>query len=53
MFNEQQNLAHQLLVKLQDQLQASQLVLSVPLDEFANIDNIHESYKCTIKSAVQ
>ena len=31
---------------------ASQLVVSALLDEFANIDNIYESYKPTIKLAV-
>ena len=53
MFNRQKTLAHQLLVTLQDQLLASQLVVNALLDEFANIDNIYESYKPTIKSAVQ
>ena len=53
MFNRQKTLAHQLLVKLQDQLLASQLVVYILLDEFVNIDNIYESYKPTIKSAVQ
>ena len=52
MFNWQKTLAHQLLVKLQDQPLASQLVVNDLLDEFANIDNIYESYKPTIKSAV-
>ena len=52
MFSQQKTLAHQLLVKLQDQLLASQLVVSALLDEFANIDNIYESYKPTIKSAM-
>ena len=41
------------MVKLQDQLLASQLVVNVLMDEFANIDNIYESYRPTIKSAVQ
>ena len=41
-----------LMVKLQDQLLVSQLAVSSLLDEFANIDNIYESYKLTIKSAV-
>ena len=45
MFNCQKILAHQLLVKLQDQPLASQLVLNALLDEFSNIDNIYESYK--------
>ena len=45
-------LAHQLLVKLQDQPLASQLVVRALLYEFANVDNIYESYKPTIKSAV-
>ena len=53
MFNRQKTLAHQLLVKLQDQLLASQLVVNTLLDEFSNIDNIYESYKPTIPSAVQ
>ena len=53
MFNWQKTLAHQWLVNLQDQLLASQLVVNALLDEFANIDNIHESYKPTIKSALQ
>ena len=53
MFNCQKTLAHQLLVKLQDQPLASQLVLSAPLDEFSNIDSIYELYKPTIRSAVQ
>ena len=53
MFNQQRTLAHQLLVKLQDQLLASQLVVSALLDEFAKIDNIYEPYKTTLKSAVQ
>ena len=49
MFNRQKTLAHQLLVKLQGQLLASQPVVNTLLDGFANIDNI---YKPTIKSAV-
>ena len=53
MFNHQKTLAHQLLVKLQDQLLASQLVLSALLDEFSNTDIIYESYRCTIQSTVQ
>ena len=53
MFNRQKTLAHQLLVKLQNQQLASQLVVNALLDEFANIDNIYESYRPTIKSAVQ
>ena len=52
MFTWQKTLAHQLLVKLQDQLLASQLVVNALLDEFVNIDNIYESYKPTIKSAL-
>ena len=52
MFNRQKIPAPQLLVTLQDQLLASQLVVKTLLDEFANIDNIYESYKPTIKSAV-
>ena len=53
MFNRQKTLAHQLLVKLQDQPLASQLVVNAFLVEFANIDNTSESYKPIIKSAVQ
>ena len=53
MFNCQKTLAHQLLVQLQGQSLASQLVLNVLLDEFSNIDNIVESYKPCIRSAVQ
>ena len=53
MFNHQKTLVHQLLVKLQRKLLASQLVLSVLLDEFFNIDNIYESYRSTISSAIQ
>ena len=50
MFNRQKTLAHQLLVKLQYQLVESQVrVIALP-DEFANIDNIYESYKPTIES---
>ena len=37
---------------LQDQLLASQLGVNTLLDEFANIDNICESYKPIIKSGV-
>ena len=48
MFNQQKTLAHQLLVKLQDQPLASQLVVNALLDEFANIDNIYESCKPTV-----
>ena len=44
MFNWQKTLVHQLLAKLQDQLLASQLLVNAFLDEFANIDNICESY---------
>ena len=51
-FSQQKTLAHQLLVKLQDQLLTSQLVVNALLDEFANTDNIYESYRCTIKSIV-
>ena len=40
-------------MKLQDQLLASKLVVYALLHEFANIDNIYESYKPIIKSAVQ
>ena len=32
---------------------ASQLVLNALLDKFSNIENIYESYKPTIRSAVQ
>ena len=53
MFNHHKTLAHQLLVKYQYQLLASQLVLNALLDEFSNIDNIYESYRPTIQSAVQ
>ena len=53
MFNCQEKLAHQLLVKLQDQPLPSQLVFNPLLDEFSNINNIYESYKPTIRSAVQ
>ena len=52
MFNRQKTLVHQLLVKLQDQLPASQLVFNTLLDEFTNIDNTYESYKPTVKLAV-
>ena len=52
MFNLQKTLAHQLLGKLHDLLLASQLVVNVLINEFANIDNIYESYRPTIKSAV-
>ena len=45
MFNSQKTLAHQLLVKLQDQLLASQLLLNALLDEFSNTDSIHESHR--------
>ena len=45
MFNHPKILANQLL--------ASQLVLNALLDEFSNIDYIYESYKPTIRSAVQ
>ena len=53
MFNLQKTFTHQLLLKLQDQLLASQHVVNALLGEFANIDNVYESYKATIKSAVQ
>ena len=53
MFNPQKTLAHQLLVKLQDQLLPSHLKLNALLDEFSSIDNIYESYKPTIRLAVQ
>ena len=52
MFNRQKTLAHQLLVKLQDQLLTSQLVVNPLIEEFANIYNIYESYRPTTKSAV-
>ena len=52
-FNHQKTLAHQLLMKLQDELLAFQLVLNAFLDEFSNIDSIYEPYKSTIWSAVQ
>ena len=52
MFNRQKTIAHQLLVKLQDQPLASQLVVNALMDKFASIDNIYESYRPTIKSAV-
>ena len=52
MFNRQKTLAHQMLMKLQDQQLASQLVVNIFLDKFANTDNICESYKPTIKSEV-
>ena len=52
MFNWQKTLAHQLLVKLQNQLLASQLVVNALMDESANIDNIYESYRPTKKSAL-
>ena len=45
MFNHQKTLDHQLLVKLQDQLLASQPILNALLDEFSNLDIIYESYK--------
>ena len=53
MFNIQKTLAHQLLVTLQDQPLTSQLVANAFLYELADIDNMYESYKPTIKSAVQ
>ena len=53
MFNYQKTLPHQLLVKLQDQKLASQLVLNALLVEFSSIDSIYESYRPTILSAVQ
>ena len=53
MFNCQKTLAHQLLVKFQDQLLASQLVLNALLDEFSNTDSIYGSCKPTIRSAMQ
>ena len=40
-------------MNLQDQLVVYQLVANALLDGFANIDNIYESYKPTIQSAVQ
>ena len=52
MFNHQKTLSYQLLVKLQDQALASQLVLNALLDEFSNIENMYESYMPTIQSAV-
>ena len=48
-----ENLSSSVLVKLQGQLPTSQLVINALLDEFANIDDIYEFYKPTIKSAVQ
>ena len=53
LFNCQKTLAHQLLVKLQDQLLVSNFVLSALLDEFSIIDSLYKSYKPTIWSAVQ
>ena len=53
MFNCQQTLVHQLLVKLQDQPLAFQLVPSALLDEFSNIGNVYESYEPTMRSTVQ
>ena len=53
MFNRQKTLLHQLLVKFQDQPLVSQLVADALLDEFASIDNIYESYKPTIESALR
>ena len=53
MINHWKTLAHQLLVKLQDQLLASQLVLKALLNEFSNMDSYYESYKPTIQTAVQ
>ena len=53
MFNQWKTIAHLLLVKLHDQMLASQLVVNARMDEFANIDNIYGSYRPTIKSAVQ
>ena len=53
MFNRQKTLAHQLPVKPQVQPLASQLLVNALLNELVNIDNIYESYKPTIKSAVQ
>ena len=53
MFYRQKTLAHQLLLKLQDQPLTSQLVVVNALpDEFSKIDNIYDSFKPTIKSAV-
>ena len=49
---QQKTLAHQLLVKLQDQPLASQLVVNALMDGFTNTDNIYDSYRPTIKSAV-
>ena len=39
-------------MKLQDQPLASQLVVNALMDKFANINNIYESYRLNIKSAV-
>ena len=52
MFDWQKTLAQQLLEELQDQALAYQFVVNALLDEFANIDNIHESYKPAIRLAV-
>ena len=52
MFNQQKTLAHQLLVKFQDQLLAYQVVVNALIDEYVNIENVYESYISTIKSAV-
>ena len=45
MFNCQKTSAHQLLVKLQGQLLASNFVLNAHLGEFSNMNSIYESYK--------
>ena len=53
MFNHQKALAHELLMKLQYQPFASNFILNALLGEFTNIDSIYQSYKLTIKMAIQ
>ena len=53
MFNQQKTSPHQLLVKLQNQPLASQLLINALMDKFNNTKNTYESYRPTIKSAVQ
>ena len=53
MFNCQNALAHELLMKLQCQSFASNFILNALIGEFTNIDSIYQSYKLTIPMAIQ
>ena len=53
MFNCQRKIAQELLIKLQQQLFASNFMFNALLREFSNIENIYQSYEPAIQTTIQ